>query len=192
MAGPSWATLAWGGGLGTFLASEPRLAAVTLHRYPLRACTTDPSQPNFPSIANLLAARSSQGVAQAIAPSVRVAHRHRAAFRLDELNSASCSGKRGVSDTFAAALWLADTLFALAAVGVDGVNLHTLPGAAYQPFSFIHDRAGWHGAVAPPVLRSAAVHAGVPARSAAARRSRAPVRCRRGPPSMAAAPCERR
>jgi hypothetical protein len=149
IAGPAWATLGWGTGLGSFLDAEPRLAAVTLHRYPLRACTSDPTQANYPSIANLLAARSSQGLAQALAPSVQVAHSRRLPFRLDELNSASCSGRRGVSDTFASALWLADTLFDLAAVGVDGVNLHTLPRAAYQPFSFTHPRSGWRGTVAP-------------------------------------------
>ena len=149
LAGPAWATLAWGGGLGRFVDAEPGLAAVTLHRYPLRACTSDPTQPNYPSIANLLAARSSQGLAQAIAPSVQVAHRRGVAFRLDELNSASCRGRRGVSDTFAAALWLADTLFDLAAVGADGVNLQTLPRTAYQAFSFTHARFGWRAAVAP-------------------------------------------
>ena len=33
--------------------------------------------------------------------------------------------------------------------GVDGVNLHTLPGAAYQLFQFSHRDGRWRGAVAP-------------------------------------------
>jgi hypothetical protein len=149
VAGPAWATMGWGSGLGRFLDTQGRLAAVTVHRYPLRACVMDPKQPNFPSIPNLLAARSSQGLAQALAPFVPVAHRRGEPFRLDEVNSASCTGRHGLSDTFASALWLLDTLFNLDAVGVDGVNLHTLPNAAYQPFSFSHGRGGWRGAVAP-------------------------------------------
>ena len=57
------------------------------------------------------------------------------------MNSASVhAGKRGVSDTFASALWVLDTLFNLAAVGVDGVNVHTLPGAAYELFTFRYRR----------------------------------------------------
>jgi hypothetical protein len=71
------------------------------------------------------------------------------AFRLDELNSASCSGKWGVSDTFASALWLLDTLFDLARIGVDGVNVHTFPGSAYEPFAIMHTHRGWEAVVYP-------------------------------------------
>ena len=65
------------------------------------------------------------------------------------MNSASCSGKQGVSDTFASALWVLDTLFNLAAVGVDGVNVHSLPGAAYELFTFQHTSSGWQAFVHP-------------------------------------------
>ena len=70
-------------------------------------------------------------------------------FRLDELNSVACRGRRGVSDTFASALWMVDTLFNMAAVGVDGVNVHTLPGAAYQLFTLGHNGTHWHAFVHP-------------------------------------------
>jgi hypothetical protein len=39
-------------------------------------------------------------------------------------------------------------LFEMARVGVDGVNIHTYPGATYQLFTFSHDRR-WSAAVAP-------------------------------------------
>jgi hypothetical protein len=149
LAGPTLSSLNWMGGLDHFLSSQPRVSVVTFHRYPLRGCVNDPTDPSFASVANLLADYASAGLAAGVAPYVQVAHNHGLPFRLDELNSASCTGRRGVSDTFSAALWLVDTLFNMAAVGVDGVNLHTLPGAAYEPFSFSHDAAGWHAVVHP-------------------------------------------
>jgi len=54
-----------------------------------------------------------------------------------------------VSDTFASALWMLDTLFSMASVGVDGVNVHSLPGAAYEPFTFTRDGGRWRGSVRP-------------------------------------------
>jgi hypothetical protein len=122
---------------------------VTFHRYPLRGCVADPASPSYASIPNLLTDQSSFGLAQQLAPYVSTAHAHGIPFRLDELNSAACSGRRGVSDTFASSLWVLDTLFNLAQVGVDGINLHTLPGAAYEPFTFIKRGSTWHGVVRP-------------------------------------------
>jgi len=54
-----------------------------------------------------------------------------------------------VSDTFASALWMLDTLFSMASVGVDGVNVHSLPGAAYEPFTFTRAGGRWRGSVRP-------------------------------------------
>ncbi len=152
IAGPAFAELTWLSGLGEFLAAEQGLADVTVHRYPLHGCLTNPSQPGYPSAANLLDDQASAGLAQAIASAVAVAHAHGVAFRLDELNSASvasCLGKRGVSGTFASALWVLDTLFNLDSVGVDGVNLHTLPTAAYELFTFTHYGRHWRAFVHP-------------------------------------------
>jgi hypothetical protein len=43
-----------------------------------------------------------------------------------------------------------DTLFNLASAGVDGVNIHTLPGAPYQPFEFSQSPTGtWQANVDP-------------------------------------------
>ena len=147
--GPAFAELTWLSGLPRFMRAEPGLKLLTLHRYPLRACLTDPSDPGYPTIPNLLSDRASAGVAQQVAPYVTAAHNQGLTFRLDEMNSASCSGKKGVSDTFGSALWVLDTLFNLASVGVDGVNIHSLPGAAYELFTFQHNASGWEAFVHP-------------------------------------------
>jgi hypothetical protein len=54
-----------------------------------------------------------------------------------------------VSDTFASSLWMLDTLFNLAAEGVDGVNIHTLPGSAYEPATFSRQNGAWQAFVHP-------------------------------------------
>ena len=82
-------------------------------------------------------------------PVTRAAHAHGKAIRVDEINSVSCFGAQGVSNTFAAALWALETSFAMARVGVDGVNFHTLPGAVYGLFSFRRVHGRWAGHVAP-------------------------------------------
>jgi hypothetical protein len=150
LAGPVTSGPSWMGGLGRFITSEPKLKLVTYHRYPLRACDTDQSSPSYPSIPNLLADSSSSGLAQGLASYVSVAHQHGLPFRVGEMNSASCQGAKGVSDTFASALWVLNTLFNLANVGVDGVNLHMLPGSHYELFTVSHSAAGaWQAFVHP-------------------------------------------
>jgi hypothetical protein len=149
LAGPALASLTWGTGLDQFLQGEPSVHLVTFHRYPLRGCTTNPSDPLYATPTNLLADTSSAGLAQQVAPYVATAHAHGAAFRLDELNSAACKGRFGVSNAFVSALWALDTLFNLAAVGVDGVNIHTLPGAPYEPFTFTQKGRTWSAFVHP-------------------------------------------
>jgi hypothetical protein len=147
--GPALAEVNWLKGLGSLIAAAPGLELVTAHRYPLRACITNPRLPGYATIAGLLSDQASSGTAQQLAPFVAVAHRHGVAFRLDELNSASCGGKGGVSNAFASALWMLDTLFNLARIGVDGVNVHTYSGAAYASFSVKHTGHRWEAFVHP-------------------------------------------
>jgi hypothetical protein len=150
LAGPVTSGPAWMGKLGRFISRAPRLALVTYHRYPLRACIKDPNTKGFASIPNLLADKSSSGLAQGLAQFVRVAHAHKLPFRVAEMNSASCKGAAGVSDTFASALWALDAMFNMASVGVDGVNFHMLPGSHYELFSPSQDSAGnWQAFVHP-------------------------------------------
>jgi hypothetical protein len=152
LAGPALASTAWFRDLPRFEDSSPRLRTVTVHRYPLSNCIHDPHTPGYPTIGRLLTGRSSAALAREVAPAVQAAHSHGLSLRLDELNSVSCSGRLGVSNTFASALWALNALFGLAQAGVDGVNIHTWPGAAYQLFSFRRTGGSggrWLASVAP-------------------------------------------
>ena len=150
LAGPAVSGPTWMKGLGNFIQSEPRLGMVTYHRYPLRECTTNPADPSYPSIPHLLADSSSSGLAAPLAAFAATAHRHKRPFRVAEMNSASCEGAKGVSDTFASALWSLDTMFNFQAAGVDGVNFHMLPGSYYELFTVSHDAGGqWQAFVHP-------------------------------------------
>jgi hypothetical protein len=149
LAGPADAYTTWMAHLGHFISSEPHLSTVTFHRYPLRGCGTEAVGALHATIPNLLDDNSSFGLAQSVSGFVTTAHAAGLPLRVDELNSASCGGTPGVSNTFASSLWVLDTLFNMASVGVDGVNIHTLPGAAYAPFSFSDTHGVWHGNVNP-------------------------------------------
>ena len=143
IAGPTLAGDNWMTHLGWFLARQRRLSLVTFHRYPLNRCFTRPGSPHFPTIPHLLSRSASVGLADPVAAAVALARRHGLPVRLDEINSVACGGKRGVSNTFAAALWALDTLFALARAGVTGVDFHTFPHAAYNLFDVRHRAGAW-------------------------------------------------
>lgn len=102
---------------------HPRLRMVTAHEYPYSACVS-PRSRSYPTVARLLSEQATAGVAAKLRPSIGFAHRAGLPFRLTELNSVTCAGRPGVSDTFAAALWAPDMLFELLRAGVDGVNVH--------------------------------------------------------------------
>jgi hypothetical protein len=149
LVGPASGAQAWLSGLGTYLHEDPRAHTVTFHRYPLHRCYTARSSPAYPTIGNLLRPGASSGPATSLAPAARVAHAHGLSFRSDELNSVSCGGARGVSDTFASSLWGLDTLFHMVRSGIDGVNVHTFHSAVYAPFAVAHSSHGWSGEVKP-------------------------------------------
>jgi hypothetical protein len=148
LVGPATGAPRYQAAVGSFLARERRIGMITLHRYPLARCHPM-SAAQDPSIAHLLAPSSSDGLASSVARTVAVAHAHHVPLRVDELNSISCGGQLGVSNSFAASLWSLDTLFALARVGVDGVNVHTFHGAWYGPFDVSQTGGTWHGTVTP-------------------------------------------
>jgi Glycosyl hydrolase family 79 C-terminal beta domain len=149
LAGPSLSGRQWTQGLGQFLAAEPHLGLVTLHRYPLQVCLTPQTSPRYPTIARLLSPASSTGLAESFAPYVALARAHGLSLRVDELNTVSCGADPAVSKSFASALWALDTLFGLARAGVSGVNIHTFPGAGYELFGFTQSGGQWRAAVSP-------------------------------------------
>ncbi len=148
-AGPSPGKGSWVNTVADLLHRTPRIATMTVHRYPLRNCYVPPSSPQYPTVSHLLSGYATIGLAKSLKPWIDIAHAQHRRLRVDELNSVACRGKAGVSDTFASALWVTDALFSLARAGVDGIDMHTLPDAAYELFAF-HRRDGrWQAQVRP-------------------------------------------
>lgn len=145
LAGPAAGSVRWSEQLGPFLAANPRVAVATLHAYPLKRCRAT----THVTAAQLLSEDSSLGLAALVAPYARVARAAGVPLRIAELNSISCGGEAGVSDTFAAALWSLDALFATAQAGVAGVNVHTTPHIPNQLFSFTTQGGRWSARVYP-------------------------------------------
>jgi hypothetical protein len=139
----------WRTAMAAFLRSEPAVGQLTVHRYPLKNCFVSRHSPQQPTIPHLLSEYATSGLAAGVRVWVRMARAQGRTVRVDELGSVACRGKPGVSDTFASALWVTDALFSLAAAGVHGVNLHTLPDAAYQPFTFTRVHGHWQAHVEP-------------------------------------------
>ncbi len=140
---PTW-HLNW---ILTFLArTHPGLRGVTAHMYPYSACAP-PGSAGYPTIGRLLSENATAGIARSLIPAVRLAHSSGLPFRLTEMNSVTCGGVAGVSDTFATALWAPDALFELLRAGVDGVHIHVRAYAVNAAFS-----VGAHGIVPHPLL----------------------------------------
>jgi hypothetical protein len=147
--GPPPAKGSWAASMPSLMRRQSRLRILTIHRYPLRNCNVAPGAVQYPTIANLLSSFATATLAAGVRPWVALAHAHHRELRVDELNSVACRGRQGVSDTFASSLWVVDALFSLAAAGVDGVNVHTLPNAPYELFRLNRTATGWEGHVQP-------------------------------------------
>jgi hypothetical protein len=149
LAGPATSGPAWTSRLGEFLSAQPRVRVATLHKYPLQLCFVGRGSPRYPSIAHLLSPAASTGLAETLGRYASLAHGRGRTLRIDEFNSVSCGAAPRVSQTFASALWVVDALFELARHGIDGVNVHTFPGAGYELFSVAHARGRWRASVRP-------------------------------------------
>jgi hypothetical protein len=149
LVGPATGAPRWIPEVPRFLTAQPRVRVATVHKYPLQTCFVPPAQLQYPTIAHLLDPIASRGLADSIAPFVAAAHARHVALRVDEMNSDSCGRAPGISDGFVSALWALDAVFQMARVGVDGVNLHTYPGATYELFKFTHRDGRWSAFVAP-------------------------------------------
>ncbi len=149
LAGPADGGLKWFADVGRFLADHRQVKMVTLHRYPLQLCYAHRNQPDYPTIPNLLSPLSSQGLADSVAAAVTASHARGIPVRIDEMNTIGCGSDRAVGESFASALWALDSLFNMAGVGVDGVNIATFPGAPFELFNFRHEAGQWDAAVEP-------------------------------------------
>lgn len=142
IAGPTSGLGDWLSQLGTFLRSEPSVGLTTIHAYPLKHCRAS----HVVTIPEVLADSASQGFVSQVAPFVAASRRAGRPLRIDEINAISCGGTAGVSDSFATALWMLDTLFGLADTGVAGVNVHTVPGSINAILNPVSDHG--HAAIA--------------------------------------------
>jgi hypothetical protein len=97
----------------------------------------------------MLSPLASTDQAQAVVPYLKVAHAHHLPLRIGEMNNIACGSPPGFPNTFVMALWILDALYADAQVGIDGVNVHTWPGAIYNLFKFKKRHGIWRGSVEP-------------------------------------------
>ena len=134
--------------IATLLASRPPgLSAISVHRYPYSACAHRRHAAAFPTSARLLSPAATAGMAASLIPALRAARRGGLPLILTELNSVTCGGRPGVSDSFATALWAPAALFALLRAGVHAADLHVRANTINAPFAL-----GPGGLTARPLL----------------------------------------
>jgi hypothetical protein len=131
-ANPEW--MAAVTGLGRL---DPSFLAI--HRYATSTCFS-PTSPWYPSIPLLLNDQLTAGPAGSVPSAVVFAHTHRMALRLTEVNSVSCGGHPGIANSFATALWAANSLLQMIAAGVTSVSWHIRPQLLNAPFHISDDR----------------------------------------------------
>jgi hypothetical protein len=123
------------GWIATLLQSpHPSLGLVSAHMYPYSACVPRLS-PDYPSIGKILSEAATAGMAGSLRSAITLTHAAGLPFRLTELNSVTCGGVAGISNTFATALWAPDALFELLRAGVNGVNVHVRAFAINAAFA---------------------------------------------------------
>jgi hypothetical protein len=109
--------------LNSFVNGEAsHLAYASQHWYTQNGCT------GSPTVAAELSAASAKPTDSNYASYVSNAHTAGTTLRISEMNDIDCGGRSGISNTFAAALWMSDAMFNLASVGTDGVNIFSDEG----------------------------------------------------------------
>jgi sugar lactone lactonase YvrE len=109
----------WDVGNPALLSQEgSQLSAFTVHLYGTSNCGSTP-----PTIANLMEDQNSHQYDSRWAPVVRTVGS--IPVRVGEMNSVACSGESGVSNAFAASLWLVDSAFEAKTANAAGFNIHS-------------------------------------------------------------------
>ncbi|EPS38652.1 hypothetical protein H072_7643 [Dactylellina haptotyla CBS 200.50] len=106
---------------------SPRIPWYTMHLYPQSGCSGSVTiQPllSHASLYELLSNYISQ---------VEAAESVGGQFAIGETNTVSCTGRAGISDTFAAALWLVNYVLLSASIGIRRVYFHATSQAPYSP-----------------------------------------------------------
>ncbi|MBV8998564.1 MAG: hypothetical protein JO304_05865 [Solirubrobacterales bacterium] len=149
LAGPAVGAPHWFRRISAFLSAHRRVTVTTVHRYPLQLCYVRPGEPDYPTVPHLLSTWSTRTLAGSVTAAVVASHARGLPVRVDEMNTVSCGSVPDVAQSFTSAMWALDVLFRMASVGVDGVNIHTFPGATYELFTFSQVHGRWRGTVAP-------------------------------------------
>jgi uncharacterized protein (TIGR03437 family) len=123
--------------------TKGQIVLLTQHYYPLAPLSAVASTAsNAATIPNLLSA-SRDSATISTASQVEVgAVAAGIPWRMAESNSAYNGGQTGVSDVFAAALWGADYMFALASNTASGVNFHGGNSGTYTPIAVTNGQYG--------------------------------------------------
>jgi hypothetical protein len=124
--GPDLAGIGWRARIARLMAKDPP-ATMTVHAYPTVACGSGAPA----TAARLLSEHASVGLVEKyswLLAAARAAHRPAV---ISESNSASCGGKRGVSDTPVAGVWAARYVVAALLAGFAQVRFHTA-GTSYD------------------------------------------------------------
>jgi hypothetical protein len=133
IAGPDTFKLPW---LPSYAAAEKgTISLLAHHYYPFSNC-----RKKNVTATDLLSRATATVEAATLATAEAAARTAGVPFRLDETNSASCSGIKGISDTYASALWAIDFLLLGAQQGVAGMNFHgSLTGSCqrYTPLCLV-------------------------------------------------------
>jgi len=123
-----------------------RLGLLSFHAYATNACPNATAKDRL-TLGNLLSDATLRRIGTRLAVIRRQAAKAHRRVRITETNSASCSGRSGITDTYASSLWMADWLFFMAAQRFEGVNVHILGN--YAPFIFGYQTDHFVGNVAP-------------------------------------------
>ena len=113
---------------------HPKLSAITAHRYPYSACARL-SAPTFPSIPRVLSENATAGIGRMAYKLEHITDPATLPLWLTEMNSVTCGGTKGVSNTFATALWAPDALFELIRAGTEAAFVHVRPPLVNMAFS---------------------------------------------------------
>jgi hypothetical protein len=107
---------------GEALALTQHPALLTGHHYPL-GCAQTPA----PSIELLLSSATRGREARSLATYMSLQAKNGVPVRIDEVNSVSCGGVAGISNTFASALWATGYIAQAMTAGTVGINLQGNP-----------------------------------------------------------------
>ncbi|KAK6331256.1 hypothetical protein TWF696_003316 [Orbilia brochopaga] len=104
-----------------------RITLYTMHLYPQSGCT------GSITLRPLLLHDTLYWNVSNYLPQIAAAESVGAQFAIGESNTVSCVGRPGISDTFAAALWLVDYALLGASLGINRIYFHATPRASYSP-----------------------------------------------------------